>query len=462
MSNRHTLWCWHSWFWGTEPVPVQALTEIWFFGTTFIWSNLIFTILSSDAATSAIYHLAQNTLRTLRRLGSEANQSTAMPPRRIHNKSRHGCDQCKKRRVKCNEVAPTCSNCASRQTECHYSVPARRTRSRVEWGSNSNPTSPDSIGSGSQSIPATTTSLEVDFCSSRRCRELELMQFWFSKTCQSFTLKHSDLFKGHAVSEALKHEYLADSIFALTSLHIASETSDPVLAASYVGIALQYQNNTIVSFRAALHDVRQSNCDAVFISSILTMACSVVSPFLPAGDHEPAKSSLDNVLILYEFIHGISSIVDISRHWIESGPFKAIFRTRHERECRAEITENETVPPIRRLQRLNDSVNCNDQTRHNIYGCAIKRLECCFVEDKNWSITWLGSTGGDFIDGLRKREPMALAIVMYWGVLLDTLDQMWWAKYSGRRLVDDITTILIGYGPQWDEATAWGRVEVGL
>ncbi|KAH8593052.1 hypothetical protein B0O99DRAFT_627941 [Bisporella sp. PMI_857] len=380
-----------------------------------------------------------------------------MRPRRMHKKSRHGCDQCKKRRVKCDEVSPTCSNCTSRETECHYSIPTRRTHPQVELDSASNPTTPDSAGSRSESVTATTDSLRVDFCSWRRRRELELMQFWFSKTYQSFTLKHSDLFKGHAVSESLKHEYLADSIFALTSLHIATETSDPALAASYVSIALQYQNGAIALFNSALHDVTQSNCDAIFISSIIIMACSVVSPFLLAGDNELARSSLDSVLALHEFMHGIRSIVDISRHWIESGPCRTMFRIPYGHGRRAEIMENETVLPITQLRHLNDMVNCNDRTRHNIYGCAIKQLECCSAEDKYWAVTWLVSTGRDFIDGLRKREPMALAILIYWGVLLDKLDQIWWAKYSGRRLVEGISTILLSYGPQWDEATAWRK-----
>ncbi|KAL0564130.1 hypothetical protein V5O48_017926, partial [Marasmius crinis-equi] len=51
--------------------------------------------------------------------------STNPPPKlkrpvRSHKKSRMGCLQCKKRRVKCDEVQPTCGNCSRRAADCVY------------------------------------------------------------------------------------------------------------------------------------------------------------------------------------------------------------------------------------------------------------------------------------------------------------------------------------------------------
>lgn len=194
----------------------------------------------------------------------------------------------------------------------------------------------------------------------------------------------------------------------------------------------------------------------------MTLACSVVSPFLPAGDREPGRSSLDSVLVLHEFLHGIRSVVEVSRHWIESGPCKSLFRKPFARGERSDSTEEEKPPVIRQLRCLNDLANWNHLDRHKMYVCAIKQLEHSFVEDQTFAFSWLTSTGADFNIELRRREPTALVILMYWGVLLDTLDEIWWAKYSGRRLVDDLSTILLGYGPQWNEAIAWAKKEVGF
>jgi hypothetical protein len=46
---------------------------------------------------------------------------TRSSPRRTHNKSRLGCQTCKKRRIKCDESTPKCGQCQDKGTECVYS-----------------------------------------------------------------------------------------------------------------------------------------------------------------------------------------------------------------------------------------------------------------------------------------------------------------------------------------------------
>jgi hypothetical protein len=45
---------------------------------------------------------------------------TRSSPRRTHNKSRLGCQACKKRRIKCDESAPACGPCRDKGVECVY------------------------------------------------------------------------------------------------------------------------------------------------------------------------------------------------------------------------------------------------------------------------------------------------------------------------------------------------------
>ncbi|KAM0473428.1 hypothetical protein ACHAPX_008175 [Trichoderma viride] len=46
--------------------------------------------------------------------------------KRLHHKSKRGCLQCRKRRVKCDEKLPTCSACIRRQESCSFSTVSRR------------------------------------------------------------------------------------------------------------------------------------------------------------------------------------------------------------------------------------------------------------------------------------------------------------------------------------------------
>ncbi|KAH3672011.1 hypothetical protein WICMUC_004518 [Wickerhamomyces mucosus] len=48
---------------------------------------------------------------------------TSTGKRKFHNKSKLGCDTCKKRRVKCDETKPICNKCANMGIECHYTIP---------------------------------------------------------------------------------------------------------------------------------------------------------------------------------------------------------------------------------------------------------------------------------------------------------------------------------------------------
>ncbi|TGO20357.1 hypothetical protein BPAE_0303g00010 [Botrytis paeoniae] len=47
-------------------------------------------------------------------------QNVPRRPRKGHKKSRRGCYNCKKRKVKCQETLPSCQNCARNQLSCSY------------------------------------------------------------------------------------------------------------------------------------------------------------------------------------------------------------------------------------------------------------------------------------------------------------------------------------------------------
>jgi len=54
--------------------------------------------------------------------GKEVSR-TSTGKRKFHNKSKNGCDTCKKRRVKCDEGKPICTKCQNMGIDCHYSIP---------------------------------------------------------------------------------------------------------------------------------------------------------------------------------------------------------------------------------------------------------------------------------------------------------------------------------------------------
>ncbi|OTA93461.1 hypothetical protein M434DRAFT_293561 [Hypoxylon sp. CO27-5] len=55
------------------------------------------------------------------------DQGRSIRQRRYHAKSKAGCVTCKQRRIKCDEVRPTCGRCSSRNVQCRFeAVPDRQ------------------------------------------------------------------------------------------------------------------------------------------------------------------------------------------------------------------------------------------------------------------------------------------------------------------------------------------------
>jgi hypothetical protein len=68
----------------------------------------------------------------------------------------------------------------------------------------------------------------------------------------------------------------------------------------------------------------------------------------------------------------------------------------------------------------------------------------------------------EFLAALRDGEAVALAVFMQWGVLLDRVDELWWARFAGKLLVEKIACTLDESGDDWVEVTKWCREQVGL
>lgn len=387
-----------------------------------------------------------------------------MPTKHPHKKSRHGCRRCRERRVKCDEKLPRCSACVQRQDECCYSY---CTMISTPDGSHSDSvTSPAEHNMGHTPTQNTGTTTESTLShsasdstldgiveSTNRFRELELMHYWCVTTCNSFTEEVGDALRDHIVREALRHVYLMEAVLALTSLHIASGTEDIKAADKHVISALHYQHRAVVGLRSTLDTLSPANCDAVFISSMIIMVCTIVSPLLQRKRNQQTQSTAEAMLKLTDFLNGIQSILDVSRKWISEGPLSCILDTG------LRLTTTSLCFPREGMRHLNNAQN-SDPIRL-VFDHAIDALEQAARRGRS-VVPWITAVKPEFLEALRDGNSLALAIFMQWGVLLDQFDGMWWAKFSGRRLVDEISVTLGSRGDEWMHITGWCRTQVGL
>ena len=78
-------------------------------------------------------------------------------------------------------------------------------------------------------------------------------------------------------------------------------------------------------------------------------------------------------------------------------------------------------------------------------------------------------TGHDFVDACRVREPLALIILMHWGLLMDRLSyQQWWADRVGKGVVIEAADILarsetrMAEIPEYHESIAWANDQLEI
>ncbi|CEJ57611.1 hypothetical protein PMG11_06299 [Penicillium brasilianum] len=384
-------------------------------------------------------------------------------PRKAHTKSRYGCDHCRRRRVKCDEQGPPCTNCIGRQLDgCTYSriLPAYllNTRRGSHDSTKTSPISPGPFVGGKGLAPRPSLpSSGVD--------ELELMHQFATETYLSLCVSESEKVTWQKLVPrlALKHRYLMHGILSLASLHIAT-TLDPSQARVYVDTGLEYHSVSLEPFRVAVDNLTPENCDAVFAESIITTAINLSLPQLTAGHGNEGKMT-ENMMTAFELLQGVKKILTIGRSWIRLELFS---QGEFWKDTSAELDED-TDSALNQLLFLNDQIKSSSNERqHGIHRDVINHLRHCFMKlscslDPAPVLAWLGAVDTGFVHGIRTRSPFSLLILAYWGVLLAQLDgQRWWARNAGKALVTEILVSLNGENLLWEGCLAWVRRKIGL
>ncbi|CAI7583536.1 unnamed protein product [Penicillium glandicola] len=387
-------------------------------------------------------------------------------PLRAHTKSRNGCDQCRTRRVKCDEQGPPCSNCTTRELKCTYLKVAAARRATTNHltppSSTSDGTrsldghgSPVGANPGSSAptipnpVPARTNSFGID--------NLELMHKFATETYESLCVSESEIkiWQITVPTLAFRHDYLMSGILALASMHVAT-TCDPSQGALYYETGLQYYNRSLTPFRNAIDSITPQNCDAVFAHSIVMIAISIASPRLTTVKDE-STSITENIVILFKLLQGVKKILQVSKSWIKLELFS-----------QGEYWKN-TEAALTHLAALNDQVMVGIYSdQHRINNNVIAHLRHCYTKfahspDPAPVLAWLAAAEEDFVDSLRCRQPFSLLVLMYWGVLLKELHGIrWWARDSGRALVSELFDALRSSDPRWERALAWVQRKMGV
>ncbi|OQD90894.1 hypothetical protein PENANT_c001G03484 [Penicillium antarcticum] len=230
-------------------------------------------------------------------------------------------------------------------------------------------------------------------------QNLELMHKYATETYQSLCVSESEtqIWRITVPRLALKHDYLMNGILALASMHIAT-SSEPTEALLYQDTGLQYYNRSLNPFRNAIDNITPQNCDAVFAHSIVMIAISIASP-RPTVIKDGCSSFTDNIVILFELLQGVKTIMQFSQSWINLKLFsQGEFWTNT-----ATDLDTDTEAALTYLSVLNDQLMVGAYShQHHIMKDVISHLRHCYAKfarsaDPAAVLAWLAAVESEFV-----------------------------------------------------------------
>ncbi|PVI08235.1 hypothetical protein DM02DRAFT_608306 [Periconia macrospinosa] len=382
--------------------------------------------------------------------------------KRPHTKSRLGCAQCKKRRIKCDNRAPECANCNKKGIQCEY----RSWESAVEQLQLPRPQndSPTAIADRHLSPAAPPSSMSSTFS----LYDLGLLHTFTIRA--SVTVIRRDVASFRTIWQedvpqlSLDHPYLMHAILSFAAaynMHHSTPESHSDDQAHRA--ARDHYDKALVSMRALVSQITREAADPLLCFSILIC---FVTMFLGKVDGlEPINIALS----LFRTIRSTEGILnnDIVRAHLKESRIGTL------------ITKPGDVPRLERPEGICASLDwiLTSSLEHNIdpsssgynrlLTTAALKLKHMFTltttNPSSWDylLLWpisLVAELPELIDAIQLHEPHALCLLAHWCVPLCNAPPKWFVQDWPIMVLRTIQGILVG--SQWERGLEWALGQV--
>lgn len=300
--------------------------------------------------------------------------------------------------------------------------------------------------------------MDPHFSSSERDR-LKLIHHYTNFTSKSIielTLNDGEgvsLWLNHVPQLAFEHDFLLHGLLSVSSLHLAlcgqSENITSAIRHHHLGIEL---------FRPYL-----SNITADKVGALLAFSCLLA--LYSFGIHRIVKTQLSplaKITEVFNLVRGSGVIIQAGGRWVlEDGPWKPFFQSGDVDFSRELPAEMEAVLS-RLLQRSKDTALYTTSQRL-IYSMAIEVLRRNFVLATSAAHVQLTinlfpvMVQYKFLEFMRLGEPLALAILANYAVVLHWLRSHIWLEGWGQQTINAVGQAL---PHDWHDCIAWAIQEV--
>jgi len=281
------------------------------------------------------------------------------------------------------------------------------------------------------------------------------MMQWCNATFHTLSRNdHTDTVWRNAVpEEGLSHPFLMHGILALSSLHLARTVPDPLRRAAYLNSAVGHQNQALALFRELLGDINEGNAKAMFAFANIVVVYTFGFPHTP--DVQDPWTCVDDLYQVLILTRGIQQVIRSPAEFLSDGTFTPILQVD---DTPAPLPEDATEA-IRELHEANETCQARDPHHEtDAYTITIDNI----AEMLSWVYGGMTSTviagrwaiklPPRFLDLLREREPLAVVMLAYYGVLLQRLEHRWCFDEWCVRVAKAVWAIL---DDQWRPLVHW-------
>ncbi|KAK7209393.1 hypothetical protein V2G26_016571 [Clonostachys chloroleuca] len=395
--------------------------------------------------------------------------ATATPIRRkVHIKSRLGCFECKRRRVKCNEGKPSCGNCVRRLTNCiypsrerqSYALPATSSPSLSDDGRRS-----EQASSPSYSTPFLTSPEAYTLCPEQFCLEdLALLHHWTTTTSRTIyqAPKYDHLWGIICPQVGLQHVFLLQTIFSITSLHLAE--TNPEHESHHLVTAIRDHGKGLQGFNEALSSANASNGEALFLFSVLNIFYTFAINKKPLPDADTARRRA--IILGAEWIpmvRGVGSVLGTVFQHIQFGRLEKLFKVNN-----WDSIDPDSMGPSEYFDGIEAVWAKCHREDVEMYEFVLRLLKRCWifmmqfqgtpndeVDDSIYNRQWAGPllfihcVPEQYFDRLQQRQPPTLVLFTFFGAMLNSIDHIWCFSGWGRNIVSAVEEVLGDYWKQW-------------
>ena len=314
-------------------------------------------------------------------------------------------------------------------------------------------------------------------------QDLELMHLYTRDTylTMAFEPRVEPIWQVGLCQEAFRHAFLMHGILAVAALHMALTVPSAKRRSYFQRLGMQHHTLALQQYRPVLANVTDDNCDALFGFSVVAPAIQFAASQAAALDR-PAGAGPERDLPrtmhgIFHVLKGIYHVVHLAMEAICRGPLAGFVQPQLTAE---EIANLPALAPdlaaaLDLLAHRVDAAEALDAAARTVYATAIELLRRYFRQPspqsdadtppapdaptRDWTkaILWPIEVPRAYMDALDRQRPAALAVLAFYGVLLDDLRDAWWAGDRGVRLIEAVADLL---GGEWADVLAWPQQRV--